>query len=127
MLLAVVVLTPLAVHEVFAGLAPAAQEIPRLRAAADRVAEVLRRPAPVAEPAAPGAAPGAALRPGRARAHGRLDSRDEAVLRDVWFDVPAGSRVAIVGPSGSGKTTLAMVLLRFLDYSAGAGDARGGP
>jgi ATP-binding cassette subfamily C protein CydCD len=41
------------------------------------------------------------------------------VLRDVWFDVPAGSRVAIVGPSGSGKTTLAMVLLRFLDYESG--------
>jgi ABC-type transport system involved in cytochrome bd biosynthesis fused ATPase/permease subunit len=41
------------------------------------------------------------------------------VLRDVRFDVPAGSRVAIVGPSGSGKTTLAMVLLRFLDYQNG--------
>jgi ABC-type bacteriocin/lantibiotic exporter with double-glycine peptidase domain len=41
------------------------------------------------------------------------------VLRDLSFDVPAGSRIAIVGPSGSGKTTLAMVLLRFLDYSAG--------
>ena len=53
-LLAVVVLTPLAAHEVFAGLAPAAQEVPRLRAAAARVADVLRRPAPVAEPVGPG-------------------------------------------------------------------------
>ena len=43
-LLAVVVLTPLAAHEVFAGLAPAAQEIPRLRAASARVADVLRLP-----------------------------------------------------------------------------------
>jgi ABC-type multidrug transport system fused ATPase/permease subunit len=41
------------------------------------------------------------------------------VLRDVWFDIPAGSRTAVTGPSGSGKTTLAMVLLRFLDYSQG--------
>ena len=117
-LLAVVVLTPLAVHEVFAGLAPAAQEVPRLRAAAERVAEVLRRPAPVVEPSAPAALPPppyalaamgltAGWRPG------------QDVLRDLWFDIPAGSRTAVTGPSGSGKTTLALVLLRFLDYSAG--------
>jgi thiol reductant ABC exporter CydC subunit len=121
-LLAVVVLTPLAAHEVFAGLGPAAQEIPRLRASADRVAEVLARPAPVAEPPAPRRLPGP---PYRLAARGLTVgwTPGEPVLRDVWFDVPAGSRVAIVGPSGSGKTTLAMVLLRFLDYESGqAGD-----
>jgi len=117
-LLAVVVLTPLAAHEVVAGLAPAAQEIPRLRAAAARVADVLRRPAPVDEPATPASLPGppydlsvSGLTAGWAPG--------QAVLRDLWFDAPAGSRTAIVGPSGSGKTTLALVLLRFLDYSAG--------
>ena len=124
-LLAVVVLTPLAAHEVFAGLGPAAQEIPRLRASADRVAEVLARPAPVAEPAAPRALPGP---PYHLAARGLTVgwSPGEAVLRDVCFDVPAGSRVAIVGPSGSGKTTLAMVLLRFLDYGSGEAAADGG-
>jgi thiol reductant ABC exporter CydC subunit len=117
-LLAVVVLTPLAAHEVFAGLGPAAQEIPRLRASADRVAQVLARPAPVAEPPAPRPLPGP---PYRLAARGLTVgwTPGEPVLRDVWFDVPAGSRVAIVGPSGSGKTTLAMVLLRFLDYESG--------
>jgi thiol reductant ABC exporter CydC subunit len=122
-LVAVVVLTPLATHEVFAGLGPAAQEIPRLRASADRVAEVLARPAPVAEPPAPSPLPGP---PYRLAARGLTVgwTAGEPVLRDVWFDVPAGSRVAIVGPSGSGKTTLAMVLLRFLDYDSGrAGDS----
>jgi thiol reductant ABC exporter CydC subunit len=117
-LLAVVVLTPLAAHEVFAGLGPAAQEIPGLRAAAERVAQLLARPAPVAEPPAPRPLPGP---PYRLAARGLTVgwTPGEPVLRDVWFDVPAGSRVAIVGPSGSGKTTLAMVLLRFLDYESG--------
>jgi thiol reductant ABC exporter CydC subunit len=117
-LLAVVVLAPLAAHEVFAGLGPAAQEIPRLRASADRVAEVLARPAPVAEPFAPKPLPGP---PYHLAARGLTVgwTPGEPVLRDVCFDVPAGSRVAIVGPSGSGKTTLAMVLLRFLDYESG--------
>jgi thiol reductant ABC exporter CydC subunit len=118
-LLGVVVLTPLAAHEVFAGLAPAAQEVPRLRAAAARVAEVMARPAPVTEPAVAAALPGP---PYDLAVRGLSAgwSPGEPVLRDLSFTVPAGSRAAITGPSGSGKTTLAMVLLRFLDYSSGS-------
>ncbi len=118
-LLAVVVLTPLATHEVFGGLAPAAAEIPRLRAASARVAEVVSRPSPVAEPAEPVSLP----EPPYDLVVERLSAGwtpGDPVLRDVSFTVPAGSRVAVVGPSGSGKTTLAMVLLRFLDYSSGS-------
>ena len=55
--LAVLALMPLAVHEVFSGLAPAAQEIPRLRSAAGaggrRAAAALIRST---EPVQPGAA-----------------------------------------------------------------------
>jgi thiol reductant ABC exporter CydC subunit len=124
-LLAVVVLTPLAAHEVFAGLGPAAQEIPRLRASADRVAEVLARPAPVAEPPQPRPLPAPPYHLAARGLHAGW-SPGEPVLRDVSFDVPASSRVAIVGASGSGKTTLAMVLLRFLDYGSDGSDGRNG-
>ncbi|MDE2501046.1 MAG: ABC transporter ATP-binding protein/permease, partial [Alphaproteobacteria bacterium] len=42
------------------------------------------------------------------------------ILFDVAFDIPAGSKVAVVGHSGSGKSTLARLLYRFYDVSGGA-------
>jgi len=41
------------------------------------------------------------------------------ILFDVSFDVPAGSKVAVVGHSGSGKSTLARLLFRFYEVGAG--------
>jgi len=41
------------------------------------------------------------------------------ILRDVSFEVPAGSKVAVVGTSGSGKSTLARLLFRFYDVNRG--------
>ena len=41
------------------------------------------------------------------------------VLRDVSFEVPAGSCVALVGETGSGKTTAASMIPRFLDPESG--------
>jgi ATP-binding cassette subfamily B protein len=42
------------------------------------------------------------------------------ILHGVAFEVPAGTKVAVVGPSGSGKSTLARLLYRFYDVNAGA-------
>jgi ABC-type transport system involved in Fe-S cluster assembly fused permease/ATPase subunit len=49
----------------------------------------------------------------------RYDPR-RAVLRDVSFEVPAGSTVAIVGASGAGKSTISRLLFRFYDVENGA-------
>jgi thiol reductant ABC exporter CydC subunit len=123
--LAVVVLTPIAVHELAAGLAPAAQQLSRLRVASARVAEVLDRPDPVREPARPAACPAApyGLRIRGLRARYRADGPD--ILAGVDLELPAGGRALITGPSGSGKSTLAAVLLRFLDPSGGTVELRG--
>ena len=117
--LAVVVLTPLAAHEVFGGLAPAAQQLPRLRSAAERVSAVLARPDPVAEPAVPAPAPGPPYDIEIRGLSARWEPAGPDVLRAVDLAIPAGQRVAVTGPTGAGKTSLAMVLLRFLDPSAG--------
>ena len=55
--LAVVVLLPIATHELVGGLAPVAQQLTRLRAAADRLGAVLARPDPAADPAESAALP----------------------------------------------------------------------
>ena len=44
---------------------------------------------------------------------------EKTVLKNVNFDVPAGTTVALVGRSGSGKSTLANLLPRFYDYQSG--------
>jgi ATP-binding cassette, subfamily B, bacterial len=42
-----------------------------------------------------------------------------AVLRDVSFHIPAGTRVGVVGPSGAGKSTIVNLLTRFHDPTHG--------
>ena len=117
-LLAVIVLTPLAVFETAAGLPAAAQRLTAARESLRRLAGVLSTPDPIVTPADPVDVPDgphtlrleavtAAWTPGR------------PVLHDVDLELAPGDRVALVGPSGSGKSTIAALLVRFLDPSAG--------
>lgn len=41
------------------------------------------------------------------------------VLRNINFEIPLGTRCAVVGSSGSGKTTIANLIMRFWETSGG--------
>jgi thiol reductant ABC exporter CydC subunit len=119
-LLAVVVLTPLALWEVVGMLVPAAQYLPRWRAAAARLAALAATPSPVLEPECPAPLPRTAET--RVRVRGlaaRWPDTDSDAVRGLNLDLRSSLRVALVGASGSGKSTVIAALLRFLQPSAG--------
>jgi ATP-binding cassette subfamily B protein len=43
----------------------------------------------------------------------------QPVLRDVSFEIPAGTRVGVAGKTGAGKTTVVSLLIRFYDPGKG--------
>ncbi|MFF9626591.1 thiol reductant ABC exporter subunit CydD [Streptomyces griseosporeus] len=118
-LMAVVVLTPLAAFEAVLGMPLAAQYRQRVRKSAERVYDVLDSPEPVREPERPGAAPAVPFPLVLKGLTARHAGQERDALAGVDLTLTRGRRVAVVGPSGSGKTTLAQVLLRFLDADAG--------
>ena len=95
------------------------------RAAADRIFEIFKTPAPV--------------RGGPEALHpfcGGLSvefsgigyaypGSDRAALSDLNLTLPAGTRTALVGRSGSGKSTLTNLLMRFVDPQEGSIRANG--
>ena len=118
-MLAVVALTPIAVHEAVSGLIPASQHLPGLATMAQRLLDVTSRPDPVAEPAEPEALPAGpyGLRFRGLRACYSATAPDALTMPDM--EIQPGHRLLVTGPSGSGKSTLAAVLVRFLEPSAG--------
>jgi thiol reductant ABC exporter CydC subunit len=118
-LLAVVVLTPIAVFDTVSGVPAAAAHLATARAALGRVFGLLDQPDPVSEPERPVAAPTAPYLVEVSGVSARWTPGGPDVLHDVTLTLRPGERTAIVGPSGSGKSTLAAVLVRFLDPSAG--------
>jgi thiol reductant ABC exporter CydC subunit len=120
--LAVVALTPIAVHEVVAPLAPSARLLPGLASSARRVLDILRRPDPVPDPEAEAVRP-VPDGPLGLRARGlrvRYPGAARVALADLDLDLPAGTRLVVTGPSGSGKSTLAAASLRFLEAEDGS-------
>ncbi|MHA2091191.1 MAG: ABC transporter ATP-binding protein, partial [Candidatus Kariarchaeaceae archaeon] len=46
--------------------------------------------------------------------------KDTPVLKNVSFDIAAGSKVALVGHTGAGKTTITSLLMRYYDTTDGS-------
>lgn len=115
--LAVVVLVPLAIHEIVAGLANAAHRLPELEEAAARIRQVFDRQPSVVEPAVTAGIPAGPLGVRIRGLSARWSQRE--VLDGLDLDLPRGSTTLVVGESGAGKSTLAAVLLRFLDPTGG--------
>lgn len=123
--LAVLVLTPLALHEVLSALPAAALAARRSRSALTRVREVLTAP-PVGSPDRL-ARETTATEPPSIQIAGLSAGWPGAAPAVEGLDlvVRAGERVALVGPSGSGKTTVAATLLGLLAPVHGTAAAHG--
>jgi ATP-binding cassette subfamily C protein CydCD len=123
-LLAVLVLTPLALHEALSTLIQAAQTRTRARAALRRVEAVLdAEPIGVGDvpaPAEPVADPGLSVVGLDAGWPGAVP-----VVTGLNLAVGKGERVAIAGPSGVGKTTVAATVLGLIPAVGGQVETRG--
>ena len=90
----------------------------RAVASGNRLFEILDREPEIESP--PGAPP-LPVGGGSVRMEGVTLRYDEAAaLREIDFEVAAGSTVALVGPSGSGKTSLVALIARLYDPSEGS-------
>ncbi len=126
-LLAVIVLIPLAAFELVVGLPVATQALQKSRQAAARVFAVTDAPAPVVEPDHPAELPRRLTSVELSGVWAGYPDTRVSALRGVDLRLSPGRRVALVGPSGSGKSTVAAVLVGFLSPSSGVATLNGTP
>jgi thiol reductant ABC exporter CydC subunit len=116
-MVAVFVLTPLALHEVFANFAQAAQSLTRSGAALERVTAILEAPA-----VGQGDAPATPLQgvPGVRLTDVAVGWPGGApVVAGVDLELGPGQSLAVIGPSGIGKTTLAATIMGLIPAQRG--------
>lgn len=123
-LLAVLVLTPLALHEALSTLVQSAQTYTRAKVALGRVEELLS-----ADPVGAGDLPAAAepvAEPGlELSALNAGWPGHDPVVTGLSLGVERGEKLALVGPSGVGKTTVAATVLGLIPAMGGQVNVRG--
>ncbi len=123
-MLAVVVLIPLAAFEAVAALPASALAYSRSRQSGERVLGLMDTPVPVIEPITVRRSNRANIWPISLRRAGaswpNADSSAPAAVIEVDLELMPGQTVAVVGESGSGKTTMSAMLLRFIELNAGS-------
>ncbi|KGM13092.1 thiol reductant ABC exporter subunit CydC [Cellulomonas bogoriensis] len=125
-LLAVVVLTPLAAFEAVSLLPAAGVQVLRSREAARRIMELVDGPTTTTDETVP--APGTGGRPVlRARDLRCAWPGGRSLLDGLDLDLEPGRSLAIVGPSGVGKTTLLLTLAGLLPPASGTVEVDGRP
>jgi ABC-type multidrug transport system fused ATPase/permease subunit len=87
-------------------------------ASLDRVLEVMEKDKSLPEPELP-QRPASGFEGLLSVKHVNFSYADEPTLKDIHFDVKAGSSLAIVGPTGAGKSTLAKIIARLYDPDQG--------
>lgn len=119
--LAIVVMVPMAVFEVFQTLPQILGVWRSVHSSATRVAEVtpktIPREIPVEDPSVLKVDLGAFDSLRLSNVSAMWPGGSQPALKPLSSTLRAGECLLIEGPSGSGKTTLAHVLVRFLDYS----------
>lgn len=118
--LAVVVLVPMAVFEVFTVVPVAAAAWRQVHSAAARIGDLVPNhpPREIPDDTIAGGGPVALGHGIRLRgASVRWPGAAVPALRDIDLEVLPGERLLVVGASGSGKSTLAHALVRFLDVT----------
>ncbi|MFD1720914.1 ABC transporter ATP-binding protein [Amnibacterium endophyticum] len=101
----------------------AASSVASALGALGRITEVLELPQETADDAAdavPTSSPAPAIAfDSVSFSYRGADGAVVEVLHDVSFEVPRGTRTALVGPSGAGKSTMLSLLERFYDVDGG--------